>query len=210
MLVAICLVFAAVMAAGHGDIVKGLSASGQGIASAAAQGVDRDIAILDVSVQPVAQQWRRREIKELSPHLRDTALFDDVVRAPGFGMVLVIDAAGRVLAGSTDGWSAATRLDDRDYSKVHVASDVGLFVSKPFVSRLAGRPSVALIRRIEDDAGVVAGTIDLDCLSRLHTGLTLGTDSAVALLRMDGTVIAREPPVMADAPGWMGDPVRRG
>jgi diguanylate cyclase (GGDEF)-like protein len=208
-LIAICLVFATVMAAWHGDVGKALGASGQGVASAVAQEVDRDIEILDVSVRAVAQQWGRREIRELSPHLRDMVLFDDAMRAPGFGMVLVIDAAGRVLAGSTDGWSAATRLDDRDYFKVHVASEVGLFVSKPFVSRLSGRPSVALSRRIDDDAGrfagVVAGTIDLDYLSRLYAGLTLGTGSAVALLRMDGTVIAREPPMAADAPGWIGD-----
>ena len=209
-LVAICLVFVFVMVSWHADVGRGVGASGQSVAGAIAHEVDRNVELLDVSMQAISQQWSTREIRDLPPHLGNMVLFDDAIRAPGFGAVLVLDRNGRIEAGSTDGWSPETRLGDRDYFKVHaMSSDLGLFVSKPFVSRLSGRRNVALSRRITDGdgtfAGVVVGTIDLEYLSRLYAGVTLGTDTAAALLRMDGTVIAREPPVETGARPWIGD-----
>ena len=209
-LVAICLVFGAVMTAWHGDVGKALGASGQRLATAVAQSIDRNVELLDLSMRGVAQQWGEKDIRQLSPNLRDKVLFDKAMLAPGFGMILVIDRVGAIVAGSNVVWSPETRLDDRDYFRVHLTStDVGLFVSKPFVSRITGRRNVALSRRIQDDsgafAGVVLGTIDLDYLSKLYAGLTLGTDSAVALLRMDGTVIAREPPMPTSGREFVGD-----
>ncbi len=208
-LVAICLIFGAVMTAWHGDVSRALGASGQSVATAVAQGVGRDVELLDLSIRGVARQWGESDIRQLPPPLRDKVLFDNSMRAPGFGTVLVIDRDGIIVAGSNGVWSPQTRLGDRDYFKVHLTSDVGLFVSKPFVSRISGRRNVALSRRIQDDAGafagVVIGTIDIDYLTKLYAGLTLGTDSAVALLRMDGTVIARDPPMLVLGRNFVGD-----
>lgn len=207
---AIFLVFGFVMAAWHADVGRALGASGQSIANAVSHEVDRNVELLDLSIQAVAQQWGAQEIRDLPPHLRDMVLFDNSMRAPGFGMILVVDREGRIAAGSTAGWSPEARLDDRDYFKVQATSpDLGLYVSKPFISRRSKRWHVALSRRITDDAGqfagIVIGTIDLDYVSKLYAGLTTGTENAVALVRLDGTVMAREPPVSGDAHGWIGD-----
>ena len=209
-LAGIWLVFGFVMVEWHGDVGRVLGASGQSVAGAVAHEVDRNVELLDLSIRAVAQQWGAQEIRDLPPHLRDMVLFDNALRAPGFGMILVIDRDGRIAAGSVTGWSPETRLDDRDYFKVQAMSpDVGLFVSKPFVSRISGRWNVALSRRITDDAGmfagVVIGTIDLEYVSRLFAGMTAGTGNAVALVRLDGTVVAREPPMSSDAHRWVGD-----
>jgi diguanylate cyclase (GGDEF)-like protein len=209
-LTGMCLVFGFVMTEWHADVGRALGASGQSVASAVAHEVDRNVELLDLSIQAIAREWGSEEVRNLAPHLRDLVLFDNAMRAPGFGMILVVDRDGRIEAGSIDGWSSDTRINDRDYFKVHTTSpDLGLFVSKPFISRLSGRRSIALSRRMTDGAGgfagVVVGTIDLDYLSSVYAGLTIGTGGAVALLRLDGTVIAREPPPPTIARPWIGD-----
>ena len=209
-LVAICLVFGSVMAAWHADVGRALGASEQNVSSSVAHEVDRNVELLDLSIRAVAQQWGNEEVRALAPHLRDMVLFDNALRAPGFGTILVIDRDGRIVAGSTAGWSPEIKLDDRDYFKVQATSpDIGLFVSKPFVSRISNRRNVALSRRITDSAGqfagVVMGTIDLDYICHFYEGLTTGTENAVALVRLDGTVMAREPRMASDAHRWVGD-----
>ena len=99
-LVAIGLVFAFVMAAWHGDVGKGLAASGESLAGAVAHEVDRNIELLDRSIQTVADHWASAEVRSLPTHLRDMVLFGDVPQAPGFGAVLVIDRDGHVAAAS--------------------------------------------------------------------------------------------------------------
>ena len=196
--VSICLVFAFVMTAWHGDIGGTLGATGESITSAVAQQVDRDIEFLDLTIQSVADRWGDGEVQNLPPHLRDMVLFDTPLRAPGLGMVVVIDSHGRLAAESKNVLAPGTSVWDRAYFQVHLASpDAGLFISKPFVSRDTGRRIVALSRRISDRSGafigVVVGTIYLDYLAERYAGLQLGPDSAVSLLRTDGTVIARGP-----------------
>ena len=209
-LVAICLIFGSVMIAWHADVGRALGASGHSVASSVAHEVDRNIELLDISIQAVAQQWGDEEVKSLTPHLRDLVLFDNSMRAPGFGMILVIDRNGYIAAGSVPGWSPKVRFNDRDYFKVQeTSSNVGMFVSKPFISRISGRRNVALSRRITDGAGqfagVVIGTIDLEYICKIYGGLTAGTENAVALVRLDGTVMAREPRMSDDAHRWVGD-----
>lgn len=209
-LTGICLVFSLIMVAWHADVGRALSASGQSVANSVAHEVERNVEFLDLSIQAIAQQWGTEEVRKLTPHLRDMVLFDNSMRAPGFGMILVINRDGHIVTGSRPGWSTETKLDDRDYFKVHVTSpNIGLFVSRPFINRLTGRRNVAFSRRITDDAGqfggVVTGMIELEYVCKLYGGLINGTENAIDLVRLDGTVIAREPPMSIDAHQWVGD-----
>ncbi|WP_237477472.1 sensor domain-containing diguanylate cyclase [Lichenibacterium dinghuense] len=196
-LLAICLVFTFVMAAWHRDVGRVLSASGDSIAAAVAGEVDRNIELLDFSLQGVAEQWDVPDVQALPPRLRDTVLFDGAMRAPGFGMMMVLDRDGRLVARSVDVGELGASFADRDYFRVHVGNDdVGLYVSKPFRSRVSDAWVVALSRRIDDDdafAGVAVGTLDVAYLTKLYAGLHVGDGSAVTLFRTDGTVITRAP-----------------
>ena len=208
--VSICLVFAFVMTAWHGDVGGTLGATGESITSAVAQQVDRDIEFLDLAIQSVADHWNNREVQNLPPRLRDMVLFDTPLRAPGLGVVVVIDRHGRLAAESKDVLAPGTSVWDREYFQVHLASpDVGLFISRPFVSRDTGRRIVALSRRISDQSGafsgVVVGTIYLDYLAERYDGLQLGPGSTASLLRTDGTVIARGPRPSETDRLWVGD-----
>ncbi len=128
---------------------------------------------------------------------------------PGFGALMVIDREGRLVAAAPGTPPRRASLADRDYFQVHKGSSgIGLFVSKPFVSRLSGHWVVVLSRRLEDGNrafdGVVLASVDLAYLSKLSAGLDVGPDRAVTLFRTDGTVIAREPTVDAAAHVWVG------
>ena len=202
-LVAICLVFTVVMAGWHRDVGRVLGASGESVAAAVAGEVDRNIELLDFSLRGVAERWDLPEVQTLPPSLRDRVLFDNALRAPGFGAIMVLDRDGRLAAQSADRGKLGVDFGDRDYFRVHVGtSNVGLYVSRPFVSRRTGEWMVALSRRIDAPeggfAGVALGTLSIAYLGKLYAGLGIGPDSAVTLFRTDGTVITREPFVPSD------------
>ncbi len=206
-LLAICLVFTFVMAAWHRDVGRVLGASGESVAAAVAGEVDRNIELLDFSLRGIAEQWDQPDVRALPPRLRDRVLFDGALRAPGFGMVMVLDRDGRLVAQSAELGGLGASFADRDYFRVHAGNgDVGLYVSKPVRSRITGTWIVALSRRIDDEAGgfagVAVGTIDVAYLGRLYAGLGIGKGDergdAATLFRTDGTVIVREPYVEGD------------
>lgn len=90
-------------------------------------------------------------------------------------------------------------MDDRDYFQVHLHSpEVGLYVSRPFKSRISdGAETIALSRRLPDKdgrfQGVVAGSIRLDYFRDLFQRLQLGRNGVISLTRTDGTVLMRQP-----------------
>lgn len=208
-LLLICLVFTFVLAAWHRDVGRVLGASGESVAAAVAGEVDRNIELLGFSLSGVAEHWNSPDVQALAPRLRDMVLFDNAMRAPGFGAIVVLDGDGRVKARSTDKIQVGEAFGDRDYFRVHVGvTGIGLYVSKPFRSRISGRWIVALSRRIDDAqggfAGVAVGTIELDYLNKLYAGLGIGAGNAVTLFRTDGTVVTREPFVSSDVRLWAG------
>ncbi len=109
----------------------------------------------------------------------------------------VIDAAGRLPAATLEAVvEAAIR---------HFAATPGdaLFVSAP-LSLPASAPGqqpwvVHLARRVAlpdgTPAGVVVACLRLDAFGSLYAGLRLPADSVVALLRRDGTLLLRQPPL---------------
>jgi signal transduction histidine kinase/CheY-like chemotaxis protein len=74
-----------------------------------------------------------------------------------------------------------------------------LFMSEPLVTRSEHREGVELSRRLEDGhgvfAGVVTGIVDLEDLKQFYGVVNLGVGSAIQLLRADGTLLVRNPPV---------------
>ncbi len=208
-LVAICLVFTFVMAGWYQDVSRGLGASGESVAAAVAQEVDRNIELLDFSLKAVTQQWGSDELQGLSPRLRTMVLFDNIASAPGFGMLMVLDPDGTVVAQSKSDKPVGPWFGDRDYFRVHMGTrDLGLFVSKPFRSRVSGHWIVALSRRIDDAQGGVrrhrhghARTLLPGQALCRHRA---GPDKAITLYRTDGTVITREPFVQSDVRLWAG------
>jgi hypothetical protein len=99
--------------------------------------IARNIALYDLSLQGVIKALEQPGIDGVSPEIRQMALFDSSASAENLGSLLVLNAAGSIVADSTSIVPHALNLADRDYFRVHQErSDVGLYLSRPFRSRL--------------------------------------------------------------------------
>ena len=197
-LVAICLVFAATMRDARHAAGQAAVASATNLTTSLAHDMDRNIEILDLALQALVRSWIDPRVRALSPDLRDQVLFDSASKAQGFGGVFVLDETGTIRASSVPSTSAQGAFADRDYFLVHKGSSgLGLFISKPIVSRITHKWVLALSRRITNPdgsfGGVVASTLELSYVDKLFSGQELDETTVAALLRTDGTVLARAP-----------------
>jgi diguanylate cyclase (GGDEF)-like protein len=110
----------------------------------------------------------------------------------------IADRDGQLLA-ATAAWPApALNIADRDYFRqVRDAADDRLFISGPVTGRLDGTTTIIFGRRILDPNKVFAGatfvSVTLDHFEALGVGVL--RDQTFALMRDDGTVLIRNPPL---------------
>jgi diguanylate cyclase (GGDEF)-like protein len=197
-LLAICVMFGLVMCDARIDVGRQVATAAANVAAAVAHDVDRNIESIDLSIQAVTLSWGNPAVRALSPALQQLVLFDHSATAQDFGIIVVLDQKGVIRASSHPLGSQSIDLSTQDYFKVHqTGADVGLFVSKPFVSRLTGLWQIGLSRRINNPdgsfGGVVVGTLRVAYLNKLYKALNLGQDGSITLIRTDGTIITREP-----------------
>jgi diguanylate cyclase (GGDEF)-like protein len=207
-LAAVCLIVGSVIVDARRDAGRAAALGASNLAAAVAHEVDRNIEITDLSIQSVTQAWPKPDVQALAPALRDMVLFGKLGDAAGLGTILVLDERGVLQASSRPLASKITFLGDREYFRVHLGSQVGLFVSKPFISRFSGRWQIGLSRRIDKAdgsfGGVVVGTIEIAYLNKLYEALDLGKDGSITLFRTDGTVITRAPFAPDDVRRFLG------
>jgi diguanylate cyclase (GGDEF)-like protein/PAS domain S-box-containing protein len=87
---------------------------------------------------------------------------------------------------------------DRKYFIFHRDTPgTGLRISEPFQSRLTGRPTILLTKRVEHQdggfAGVLVAAVDSDYFNGFYRMFQLGPDGGITLIRSDGTVLIRWP-----------------
>ena len=173
--------------------------------------IGRNITMFDLSLQGLRDAMAVRAIELASPEVRRIALFDRAATAEYLGAMAVVDAEGAVVIDSTAGDHLTVNVSDRDFFKQHRdRPDLGLFISRPFSSRLRdGDPSIAISRRITHPdgsfGGVVAGGLRLAYFSDLFAKLDLGSAGSVTLFRADGRIIMRRPYRPEDIDRDLGD-----
>ncbi len=161
--------------------------------------ITRTVATYDLSLQGAAEAMHLPDIGQISPELRHAALFDRAATAEYLGSLLVLDAAGEIVADSTAVTPHHLNLADRDYFTVHRdRTDAGLYVSRPFRSRLrGGDASIAISRRLSNAdgsfVGVVVGTLRLAYFEDLFGRLDVGARGSITLMSKDGYIVARHP-----------------
>ncbi|BAQ45468.1 MULTISPECIES: sensor domain-containing diguanylate cyclase [Methylobacterium] len=174
--------------------------------------VDRNIEIIDLALQGVIENLQIYDLEEVKPHFRQRVLFDRAVNAKDLGVMLVLDEHGNAIYDAA-GWPAR-RLNnaDREYFKAHKADpDLGLHISRPVISHLAGKPVIVLSRRVAmaDGSfnGIVLGSLSLSYFDRMFERIRLGPGSTIALFLADGTRIVRHPePNEELAPNFASSP----
>ena len=197
-LLAICGIFAVVMADARSDARRVAEAFGLNLATALAQDMARNVELLDLSIQAARDSWDDARVRNLAPDLRQLVVFDHSASAQYIDSIVVIAPDGSVVADSLSAVPRSGNYAGADFFRAQVDQDVGLFVSRPM--KIAGKPgwSMAFSRRILDTsghfAGVAVGILNLEYLSAVYKRLDVGAGGSLFLFNIDGTMLAREPP----------------
>jgi PAS domain S-box-containing protein len=91
-------------------------------------------------------------------------------------------------------------LSDRAYFIAHRDHPhLGVVLSDPLITQVERRAAVIMSRRLEKRDGtfdgIVQAVVDLEEFQRIYQAIDLGEGSAINLLRDDGTLFARQPPI---------------
>ncbi|AWN49711.1 GGDEF domain-containing protein [Methylobacterium terrae] len=158
----------------------------------------RSIEVADMALRDLIAKAQNPLVVAAPEALRRLVLFDQVVTADGAGILVLFDEHGIGILNSRYPTGAGGSFADRDYFQVHRTSpDVGLYISKPYQSRLSGAYTVALSRRIEKPdgsfGGVAVATMRLSHFTQILAQIGLGRDSSINLVRQDSIRIVRFP-----------------
>jgi PAS domain S-box-containing protein len=120
----------------------------------------------------------------------------------------ITDAHGRILFRSPGAAPTIEDVSDRPFfinQRDHGPG--GVEWNEPLITQLQHRPAVLLSRRLDNPdgsfRGVVVALVELDHFQNLYRKITLDAGSAIILLRNDGMLLVREPPLPGDAAGQM-------
>lgn len=178
--------------------------SSANLALALERDIARNLGVFDLSLQGAVEALKLPGIDQVSPAIRQAAIFDRAAAADYVGAVRVMDASGAIVADYAPNQATRPYLADRDYFLVHKNhADVGLYVSQPLRSRsLGGAPIIVLSRRLTASdggfGGVVTGALNVAYFDHLFERLNVGKNGNIALYSMEGRMIARLPYNKAD------------
>ncbi len=151
-----------------------------------------DLLLLDTA------QWYRIDSRQIPPERLSAVLANRTAGVHQVRQVMIVDAQGNQRYGSLGTTPPGHNVSDRSYFiSQRDGTAKGLFMSEPLVSRSEGLAAVVLSRRLDDEsgkfAGVVTAVVNLDDLKEYYRAVNLGAGSAIQLVRVDGTLLARNP-----------------
>jgi len=143
-------------------------------------------------------RWYQNDGHDIAPERLDDVLATRAAGVPQVRLITIADAQGIQRYRSRGSSPRNLDVSDRSYFIAQRGGAAkGLFMSEPLVSRSENRAAVILSRRLDDGrggfAGVVTAIVDLEELKRFYAAVNLGGDSAMQLLREDGTLLVRNP-----------------
>jgi PAS domain S-box-containing protein len=153
-----------------------------------------DLLLLDTA------RWYRNDSGGIAPERLNSVLENRTAGVQQVRRVMIIDALGNQRYGSSGPTSPLYNVSDRSYFIAQRDRTVtGLFMSEPVVTRSEGRGALIFSRRLEDEngafGGVVTAAVDLDSLKLFYESVNISVGSAIQMMRNDGTLLARNPPV---------------
>lgn len=188
------------LAAARQDALDHARDTSLSVLSVLSNDVQHNFELADLSLQAVAAGLRDPLVMQLDPDIRHKVLFDRTTTVHYISAVSALDANGNVVEYGADTPPKAN-LADRDYFYVHrQRSNLGLYYSRPYQSRLRGGISaIALSRRIDNPNGSFAGVaviaINLDYFQQVLDKLEVGPHGVSLIVRTDGTIVARSPQI---------------
>jgi diguanylate cyclase (GGDEF)-like protein len=183
----------------RGDARARAEREGENIVQAIEADVARNIELYDLSLQGLREALATSALAHVVQEVQRLALFDRAASAKYMGSLLALNATGDIIVDSRSTTPRPINFADRDYFQIQAQrSDIGLYISRPFTSRLwHSEPSIALSRRLPDKdgvfAGIVAGALRLAYFRDLFSRLNVGRRGVITLIRSDGTILMRHP-----------------
>ncbi len=115
---------------------------------------------------------------------------------PLFVLFSVTDGAGKLVL-SSQPFASGLDLSDREHIRTHLVEERDfLFVGRPVVGRVSGKPSIQFTRKILDKdralVGIVVVSVDPYYFTNVYQSLNLGSDSTIELFRPDGLALAQQ------------------
>ena len=185
------------------QIVNDTHRSLNGLAKALAEQAEGSLQTIDLLLRETAA-WYEVKHQDTDDHLSESL----TRRATGLSHVRLVgitDDKGRTRAFSGEITPPMQDLSGRPYfiaQRDHPTG--GVFLSDPIVTGLEKRPAVVLSRRLERSDGsfdgIVFAVVDLEEFQHLYRMIDLGQGSAINLMRDDGMLVVRQPPIEG-APG---------
>src|SRR6478609_5187802 len=135
--------------------------------------------------------------RDPAPERFNRYLMETVNSLPQLREIGVLDANGKWLYSSLPQTPLHSN-SDRSYFIYHrETSGSALRINEPLQSRLTGRSTIILSKRIDKQdgsfAGVLTAAIDSDYFNQFYRTFQLGPDGSISLLRDDGVVLIRWP-----------------
>jgi PAS domain S-box-containing protein len=169
------------------------------VGKALAEQLEISLQAIDVSLRATAD-WYSSLPSNATTESINEALAGRAAALPQVALLSITDAQGIRRYRSRESAGTEFSVADRSYFIAHRDNPrTQLFVSEPIVTRSDGSVAFVLSRRLQDTrgnfAGVVAAIVELREYQQFYHAINLGTRSAIALLRDDGTLVLRQPPI---------------
>jgi diguanylate cyclase (GGDEF)-like protein/PAS domain S-box-containing protein len=147
--------------------------------------IDRSIKIVRTNYLADPERFALRDWLKRSQFIDDQTLQVSIIGPDGFVKSSSIEFPSFV----------GIDLGDREHFRVHVdARNDELFISKPVIGRVTGKPSIQLTRRIENGdgsfGGVIVASLDPTYLARFYSSVDVGIDGYVRIVGVDGIIRA--------------------
>lgn len=165
--------------------------------------IDRNMEVWMLSLRAIVEGRESPWVRQLPADEQRLVLFDRALSARYVSSASVVDIHGRVVLSSHRNVPDGMTLAGRPYFSYHREhDDRKVLVSDPLTSRITGIPIVVISARIDDDAGAFAGVatiaLELSYFTDLLRDLNIGPNGIVAILRTDGSLVTRKPPLRGD------------
>ena len=157
------------------------------------------VSSIDQSLQRVRDALGGRQPDRVAGEAGLQQLLKDMTGQVAFMPVIYIaNAEGEVVLLSRKPMTDHLAVSDREYFTFHRDHpEAGLFIGPPMISRVTGKWSLTLSRRINRPdggfAGVVMAALDPYYLQKLYDSIDVGRFGVVSLLLYDGRMLARSP-----------------
>ena len=143
-------------------------------------------------------RYVKREYARAGARIDIPALIaDHTIDATAFTAISIVDEHGNLVATSfTRVPEGPLTAADRPHFTVHVAKDTGkVFVGQPILSRLAGRATIPISRRINKPDGSFGGIVSVQVepvrFTEFYGDATVRPGDVIALVGLDGIARAR-------------------